>query len=282
MDISSHLLYYLGWYLLVLLCTAVEATTATSGTVDVDLIFPRNNTYAPSELLPVIFAIQNPNLAAFLTPWFNYNIQRIDISNGTGWGDVIDLRWANFSSSGDPFYALSTVVHLIHTEGTWRFSWNLVMNNCSRGLSNDSLNEDIEFGESGQSNTLIFTTRIDSQSVDLVAATAHGNCAATESYAVNVTGILDTAPGHDGDNGHVLCAVLSPILPTPNPCAAKIDSTVVSSISASMTSTACETNNPVLSCPSPSATKNSACEAAQFSAGGWLVAAFSWLGYILI
>ncbi|KAJ5219643.1 hypothetical protein N7468_008847 [Penicillium chermesinum] len=43
-----------------------------SNILEVDLIFPRNETYAPAELFPIIFAIQNPERARYLTPELTY------------------------------------------------------------------------------------------------------------------------------------------------------------------------------------------------------------------
>jgi hypothetical protein len=48
----------------VLLWVVVQADPTTfPATVEVDLIFPRNDTYAPSALFPIVFAFQNAALA---------------------------------------------------------------------------------------------------------------------------------------------------------------------------------------------------------------------------
>lgn len=40
-----------------------STTSADSGIFEVDLLFPRNTTYAPQALMPVVWAMQNPHLA---------------------------------------------------------------------------------------------------------------------------------------------------------------------------------------------------------------------------
>jgi hypothetical protein len=43
---------------------ATATTTLTPGIFEVDLLFPRNETYTPQALMPVVFAMQNPTLAS--------------------------------------------------------------------------------------------------------------------------------------------------------------------------------------------------------------------------
>lgn len=40
-----------------------SAVTAAQNTVEVDLIFPLNSTYAPSDFIPIVFAVQNSRAA---------------------------------------------------------------------------------------------------------------------------------------------------------------------------------------------------------------------------
>ncbi|KAM0253118.1 hypothetical protein ACHAQJ_007394 [Trichoderma viride] len=74
------------------------------GIFEVDLLFPRNETYAPNPLMPVVFALQNPTLASV-----NGLIATIDWelwkgNNRTSAGSItnnsIDLAHENLTSSG--------------------------------------------------------------------------------------------------------------------------------------------------------------------------------------
>lgn len=56
----------------VLLGVARVGATTFPATVEVDLIFPRNDTYGPSVLFPIVFAIQNIALAPSLDPSIDF------------------------------------------------------------------------------------------------------------------------------------------------------------------------------------------------------------------
>ena len=54
-----------------ILCLATVARAA-AGVVEIDVVFPRNNqTYAPTSHFPIVFAVQNPDLARHLDPFIN-------------------------------------------------------------------------------------------------------------------------------------------------------------------------------------------------------------------
>ncbi|EGO59864.1 hypothetical protein NEUTE1DRAFT_61620 [Neurospora tetrasperma FGSC 2508] len=64
-----HFKPWTAWSLLaslVSLWAVVDA--ADSGILEVDLLFPRNETYAPTEWIPYVFSIQNAKLAKYLVP----------------------------------------------------------------------------------------------------------------------------------------------------------------------------------------------------------------------
>jgi hypothetical protein len=79
------------------------AVDAAAGVLEVDLVFPRNDTYAPTALFPVIIAFQNARLAPFLIPQLSLQITDVDDNYQTGVSPQYDMRWANFSSS-EPYY----------------------------------------------------------------------------------------------------------------------------------------------------------------------------------
>ena len=68
---------------LVFVATCAKMVGASSGVVEVDLIFPRNETYAPTAYLPIIFAFQNSHLAPFLDPLIHINAQLVQNANGS-------------------------------------------------------------------------------------------------------------------------------------------------------------------------------------------------------
>jgi hypothetical protein len=102
-------------FLLALTCGSVAQTYPA--TVEFDVIFPRNDTYAPVELMPVVFAIQNPQAAVPLTLGIEWSIGRIGSSEDSLAGGLIDLTWANFSS--DPYFVVLSTNQLNGTEGSF-------------------------------------------------------------------------------------------------------------------------------------------------------------------
>lgn len=193
------------------LCTAQASLPAT---VEVDLIFPRNDTYAPSPNLPFVFAIQNSEVAAALNPEFSLQIVEVGSNHSVGKSVALRTSKANFSSS-DPYFVYWDTNLFNHTEGTWSLLLDVGTLNCSK--------QDNFKGPHDQvlSNYLMFTTKSGGKPVDLVAATAESTCADTQGFTYNVTDILPGTPlpewqrlNDDGTpNQRNTCAVLSPTPP---------------------------------------------------------------------
>lgn len=214
-------------------------------TVEIDLVFPRNDTYAPVPLIPIVFAVQNSRFASLIQPYIqfdftsNTNLSKVPVSA------IVDLTYANFSSS-DPYYAWNYIAGLNGIEGQWRLSWSLFTSNCS--TSTESILPNITTQTQG-TDVIIFTTRNGTQPPDLVAASADSTCASTsESYTFNLTGTLDVW-NKDNFNGQNSCAIIPPGTPTANPCGAAINSATASRISSAITSAACALQLQSVTCP---------------------------------
>jgi hypothetical protein len=221
-------------------------------TVEVDLIFPRNDTYAPSAMFPIVFAFQNAALVPSLDPEFDINIFDSTGNHSIADEPDIDLKWANFSGN-DPMYVYTYVTGLNTTEGLASAShallWGFGAGNCS---DNDG---GLKFGGGFQGGSVVFTIQSGAQQPNLVAGPAsNSHCANISHLAFNLTGTLDVAipAEHDGRN---TCAVFSDVNPlvTGNPCAAEVNSATASSISAALTATACAVGRPGVSCNSTNA-----------------------------
>lgn len=90
---------------LVSLSTLVATAHAATHPVEVDLIFPRNDTYSPTYDFPVVFAVQNSQHAELLNIHLRYQISWGDFRNNyTDWWT--DLMWANWSSA-DPYFTFA-------------------------------------------------------------------------------------------------------------------------------------------------------------------------------
>ena len=260
------------WLLLALLTCWSSAQTFPS-IAEVDLLFPRNDTYAPTVLMPVVFAIQNPLLAVPLdlaVEWYLYQLtdgNTTAVDNG-----MIAYPFFDGPASG-PHYGYNSLYNQTTLEGTWSLLWTLSSLNCTQFLPNHSFVPDYV-----QVNTVMFTTKNGAQAADLVAATADDVCASAESFTFNVTGVETVSIGRG--NSVTGCAVVESMLPTPspNPCAAQLNATGASSISVALTTSICHMPSSLVSCPAKSAGSIEA----QLGGPMWVVATFGWLLYTIV
>ncbi len=221
------------------------AVVNAAGVVEIDVIFPRNETYAPSDRFPVVFAVQNAALAKHL---------RLDIDsfirNGSDLTNVFghyshDLANANFSS--EPYFAYYW--RTFDTEGPHELFASVSVASCNAS------SEPVTIVGNSTNFSVLFTVKKGAQEADLVAATANDKtCSAKDGVAVSVTDQTLEYPA-SGRLEAGTCAVLDDSSPTPtaDPCRVKIDKTVVESISASLLSDLCKRLNPPADCPKESA-----------------------------
>jgi hypothetical protein len=258
------------WLLALPFSCMCEAQASLPATVEVDLIFPRNDTYAPSPEMPLVFAIQNSETAAALNPEFSLHIVRLDHNSSAGTSVSLRTSQANFSSS-DPYFVYWDTNLFNNTEGTWSLIWDVSTRNCSK---QHNIFDDLAWpGSTGQTlgNYVMFTTKSGGKPVDLVAATAESTCADTQGFTYNVTDISPYHPRHESEllnddgtpNQRNTCAILSPTPPPPpQPCRVKIDAAAASSIVREL---ACRSWH---GCPSSSPPRF------RVTGAAWLIAAF--------
>ncbi|RMJ22794.1 hypothetical protein PHISP_06332 [Aspergillus sp. HF37] len=268
-------LSYLGcWSLLVLLLEATP-TVNSPQTVEVDLVFPRNDTYAPSAIMPVVFAVQNTDLAGVLIKSLSYTIFDTLTWSYYGFGGVgtVDLEQSNLSSS-DPYFVFDIARELLATEGIWMLQWKVSGLNCSRSTDPPT------FDGRGinDANAVWFTTKKGAPQPDLVAAATDPSACSERDHsalAYNVTDIVDI-PNSSKFRKFDSCAVLSPQSPwpAPSPCQGQMSPAKASNISAAVTSSVCDDLDPLVSCPPKT---NRAPRAMRFPGGEPLVAGSSWL-----
>lgn len=258
-------------FLLALTCSS--AAQMYPATVEFDVVFPRNDTYAPVELMPVVFAIQNPQAALPLTLGIEWSIQRLGSSEGPLAGSFIDLTWANFSS--DPYFVVLSTNQLNDTEGSFGLLWVLHSGNCSEKSPGAT-----QLGSNITYNNIKFTTKNGAQQPSLV--TGSDTCP-KEYVTFNVTGTLPVAdPTQYNDRS--ACAVVAEAPPAASPCALEVDDAIASSISATITASACSTPHPILTngCP-VSANKTSLAVRSNFGGLGLPgVAVGSWLSLLFL
>ncbi|CAG7949661.1 unnamed protein product [Penicillium salamii] len=181
---------YLGSLLALQACTKVMGASATSGVLEVDLIFPRNETYAPSAQMPVVFGIQNPRLVAPLNMKVSYIITPPRNYHNISEPGLFNLHSAS-SSDSDPYFLYNNT-DLVNTEGTWELTWFVEYGRCT-GSSGDIM----FYPSSSTIDSIIFTTEGGAAKPDLIAASKKDTCA-TGIAAWNVTGAVDVRGGRLG------------------------------------------------------------------------------------
>jgi hypothetical protein len=240
-------------HFLVFIATCAKIVGASSGVVEVDLIFPRNETYAPTPYLPIIFAFQNSHLAPFLDPLIHIDAYLVQTANGSTpqWAppesiDLGQLRWANFTNN-DTYFAYPTYQRnrfTFTTEGIWQVTWTFNWAVCTE----DSLANNI-FMRNESQHTTTLTIRKDAQEVDLVSGTTDKSCSRQDGVAVNITNTLHI-PSSAHWEGQTdkwegqgdMCASTASSVPTSDPCRVSIDPAAAASISCSITSGSSATN----------------------------------------
>ncbi|KAI1120979.1 hypothetical protein F5Y10DRAFT_289094 [Nemania abortiva] len=190
-----------------------NVTFPVTATVEFDAVFPRNDTYAPVDLMPIVFAVQNSSAA--LSLGFSVLWELTTTKDGSLYVQdqgLIDLQLANYSS-GDPYYALD-YVNLKKAQGIYRMNWTLNAYYCPPSTSHPI------------PNNVTFTIKKGAKEPDLVASTSPDTCA-------NIQGLSFDERGNERLS---LCAELRDAA---NPCALNINEELASSISAKITSWAC-------------------------------------------
>ncbi|KAI1453162.1 hypothetical protein F4805DRAFT_444683 [Annulohypoxylon moriforme] len=269
------------------LCWSTVQAAVFPATVEVHLVFPRNETYAPSELTPIVFAIYNPELAGPLDLNFDYDIYQPSNANGSRTNGFITLTNVNFTNTSDPYYAFTTTNAFNATEGKWAIVWNLSSGNCSNSTSLDkSVSSGLTYYN--RISYLDFTTKNDAQKPDLnTTATADSDTCANimdRYFTFNVTGTLRTNP--DKLDGRETCAVLAPPFQTAptttTSCPPTVAASVVSSISAVITARECNGLHPLVSCPPENAASRKAGHFIEGKAALMKAAALNWFIYRLL
>jgi hypothetical protein len=253
-----------------------SATSDASGVVEVDIVFPRNDTYAPSPWMPIVFGIQNTKLAPLLDIEISFNIWNLtngsatdeegNFNKGGFHSSHDDPRWVNMSSA-DPYLSYRHYDQF-NTEGSWLLVWTVYWSNCTDHSPSSGKRGFVN----AQTSNIAFTTKKSAQGIDLVTATNNKDCSEDRGMTFN---IADTYEAHTGSE---TCAAMANSTVTPSPCRVKIDDAAASSISESLTERLCTRPNPEISCPA----KESAAQRLLVGCVACLMATFGVLGYMLL
>ncbi|KAL5355337.1 hypothetical protein BJX96DRAFT_170579 [Aspergillus floccosus] len=229
-------------WLLLAITPGLAWSTAFNRVTEVDLIFPLNETFSPSPLIPIVFAIQDPSLLSSLRPTLRYRDLQLNVIPLDRFrrGDVIRLFEHNLTDVADP-YLLYLSIDLAY----------------------------------------YFSTKHGVSPPDLVAFAKKETCNRTFAQAVHVPSALELPPTSTATWGGPSCAVSPDLSPTPTPCNVKLDASAAASIFTSLTVDSCnERFRTGVSCPTPSS--ENAASMPQFPVTrAWLSAIGTLLAYSL-
>lgn len=208
-------------------------TPRFNDTTEVDLIYPRNDTYHPQNLFPIIVGIQNPKILANLIPTIRYELfsptgASVDQGKASGAAPMTvgNFRW---------FWATG-IRNKTLVDGLYQIVITVLHHNCTLlpppppganlgdgpgNVSNDSwVSQEVKatFGSyftvsNASSNALSLSYFDDFQKSDHGAACEKSS----KGVAFHVVDYLPV-PIHRINSGLPYCAVLAEEEPTPDPC----------------------------------------------------------------
>lgn len=217
------------------------------GVFEVDLLFPRNDTYAPTDNFPVVFGFQNPERAKYL----NIAISTFHDVPETSLARRIypDLRWRNWT---DPESWLQYDYYSFTNEGHYKIRWIVWWNSCNKDAFEDSVgNPDMNWHRATWDTW--FTISKVAPEVDLIAATAKETCRGEFGVAINVTDETMRVPSGvkwpTNQHNRTCSVVVESPMPLPDPCRIHLNTTVVESMEASLHPELCSSSRPSSDCP---------------------------------
>ncbi|KAJ5980039.1 hypothetical protein N7481_007337 [Penicillium waksmanii] len=211
------------WMLAACLGTVINA----SDVLEVNLVFPRNETYGPNETFPIVFAFKNSERVRHLNPLISYSLR--DEDGGKVYTMWHELYWVNWTDQETYFAHRFADSGSLNTEGL--ATWN----------PPDYGNEVIR---NTTTKRTMFTISNSAPKLDPVAATANKTCTGQPGVAINVTDktkFISSALWEGGKYTNHTCAVVA-ASPTPstNPCRTQIDKTTLASMEASRLARYCD------------------------------------------
>ncbi|KAG9256684.1 glycoside hydrolase [Emericellopsis atlantica] len=208
-----------------LLAFAQEAVGAVTnfdtGIAEFAPIFPRNETYAPSSVLPFVFLSKTrPSLGQ----WWNESTSDWDVA-GKQPMYMIEEELPD-APDDEPFIAHYAFGGVFDTEGYWSGSWSVTWGSCTQ-----EEDRPVEHNPNGTTGGVHFTTKEGGQDPHDFT---EGPCSESEGLTWNITEVATSRSGTD-----VYCAWVSSTKPEARPCEAQVESETMESIFSSATEAYC-------------------------------------------
>jgi hypothetical protein len=215
---------------------------ATNRVFEVDLLFPRPGVWSAVNNTAIVFAVQNPGLAASLEATLSWTIYRM--TNKTTSQRALDsgsvaLRDMINSTTPNSFIVVDTTNVMTGIDDSWELDWSMGHSNCTWFDNGATSVLGIEYNS--ERTTVKFNTSQSAQqqsSIDV--ALGVDTCRQTDYYAYNVTA-FNELPSDSDANPIPSCAVVGPAPTGTSNCTISdtIKNSVKKSFSASVSSSAC-------------------------------------------
>jgi hypothetical protein len=265
-----------SYVLLWLACVAANVTATRSGTLELDLMFPRNGTWKPTNLMPIIFAVQQLQLGDLvqrqLIRWRLAQRDNTTLDSIRTGAATIELN----STTPGLYLATGFSDALAGIEGEWIFQWQVSLRNCSELNDRNTL---LQFSVSSETRWAYFRTNESAPTLNFETAISPDSCRDVENIAFNVTAIQSIPRGIDPEASPSCAALGAPPKVTGSPCAVTINAAASMSASAAVSYSACQAT--ATACAPPSSTRPSAATSLR---NNWIVlwVAVTLLGFIYI
>lgn len=195
-------------------------TRTDFGPLEIDLIFPRNDTYEPTHLVPIVFAFQKPGQIPNNTALNMEAVIRVARPGDGPYSSVID-RLA-LKPDGDKGIGFFYTGYLqAFTEGTYEVSYDINWDNCTALNTLKYGHSDFLYQASGYTNSVTFTMKNGSQPMDLIAGFNKHTCHNTQSAMLQIDYMQRFPKWFRGDEfraNHPFCAVMYDSPPPAQPC----------------------------------------------------------------
>jgi hypothetical protein len=211
---------------------------SSSGTFEIDLIFPRNGTWAPADAMPIVFAIQRPDLAPLIAinfiSWTLVQLGSLNRQTGLIFISNID------GSEDKPYLIQRAISNTSGIEDSWSFSWEFLAGNCTAFTDprSSSTADPKSFVYKQHGTTTKFNTSQSAPSTNWTTLTSTPSCGGSDGVAFAVTDILKVPRYSEWQGSNASCAVFSSTT-TSNPCAVRLDAAAASSVSAGLAYQVC-------------------------------------------
>jgi hypothetical protein len=108
---------------------AAKESTGPTGALQIDLVFPRNETYNPSPIMPIVFSYRNTELLPYLRPSISYEVWNFNNFSADSTSGDIDVPSVK-ESSVNPHIEFNSHLYPFNTEGTWKLSFHIRWKHC--------------------------------------------------------------------------------------------------------------------------------------------------------